>query len=80
MTPPHHSTASPHGQTLVFGHRPQLLPGATLSLPDESIAFTERGQHRDRQMFESAFPVGPFFAQYRLASSAERRAACINDC
>jgi hypothetical protein len=39
------------------------LPGAPLSVPDESIAFTERGQHSDRQSFESALPVGPFLAQ-----------------
>jgi hypothetical protein len=51
---------------LLVGHRPQRLPGAPLSVPDESIAFTERGQHRDRQTFEPVFPVGPFFAQSRL--------------
>jgi hypothetical protein len=41
------------------------LPSPPLSVPDESIAFTERGQHRDRQTFEPAFPVGPFLAQDR---------------
>jgi len=56
----------PQRQTLMVGHRPQSLPGAPLSAPDESITFTKRGQHGDRQPFESAFPVGPFFAQYRL--------------
>jgi hypothetical protein len=30
------------------------------------VAFTNRGKHGDRQSFESAFPVGTFFAQYRL--------------
>jgi len=39
----------PQRQTLLVGHRPQGLPGAPLSVPDESIAFTERGQHGDRQ-------------------------------
>jgi hypothetical protein len=33
---------------------------------DQSIALTKRGQHRDRQSFEPAFPASPFFAQYRL--------------
>ena len=56
----------PQRQTLILGHRPQRLPSAPLSVPDQSIAFTERGQHRDRQSFEPAFPVGSFFAQYRL--------------
>ena len=37
-----------------------------LSVPDESIAVTKRGQRGDRQSFEPAFPVGPFFPQYRL--------------
>lgn len=35
-------------QSLLLGHRPQRLPSALLSVPDESIALTERGQHRDR--------------------------------
>ena len=39
----------PHRQTLVVSHRPQRLPGPPLSIPDQSIAFTECGQHRDRQ-------------------------------
>jgi hypothetical protein len=30
-------------QTLVVSHCPQRLPCALLSVPDESIAFTERG-------------------------------------
>ncbi|MGH3101211.1 MAG: hypothetical protein ACRDPU_09480 [Thermoleophilia bacterium] len=42
------------------------MPSALLSVPDESIPFTKGGQHRDRQSFEPAFPVGTFFAQYRL--------------
>jgi hypothetical protein len=42
------------------------LPSAPLSVPDESIAFTQRGQQLDRQRLEPAFPVGPFFAQGRL--------------
>jgi hypothetical protein len=49
----------PYRQTLVVGHRPQRLPSALLSVADESIAFTKRGQHHDRQSFEPAFPVGP---------------------
>jgi hypothetical protein len=56
----------PYRQTLIVGHRPQCLPSAPLRVPDESIAFGKRGQHRDSQSFEPAFPVGPFFAQYRL--------------
>jgi hypothetical protein len=63
---PHQSGASHTDKPLVVGHRPQRLPSALLSVADESIAFTKRGQHRDRQSFEPAFPVGPFFAQYRL--------------
>jgi len=31
------------------------------------MAFTKRGQHRDRQTFEPAFPIGAFFMQYRLS-------------
>jgi hypothetical protein len=50
---------------LLVGHRPQRLPSAPLSVPDESIAFPERDQHLDRQSFEPAFPIGPFFAQHR---------------
>jgi hypothetical protein len=42
------------------------LPGAPLSVPNKSIAFSKRGQHRDRQSFEPAFLIGPFSAQYRL--------------
>jgi hypothetical protein len=34
--------------------------------PGQSIAFTKCRQHFDCQSFESAFQVGPFFAQYRL--------------
>jgi hypothetical protein len=41
-------------QTFLLGHRPQRLPSAPLSVPDESIAFTKRGQHGDRQTLESA--------------------------
>jgi uncharacterized protein (DUF2141 family) len=44
----------------------QGLPIAPLGLPEESIAFSKHGQHRDRQSFEPAFPVGAFFVQYRL--------------
>ena len=55
-----------HRQTLIVSHRPQRLPSPPLSIPDQSIAFTECGQHRDRQSFEPTFPVGPFFTQYRL--------------
>ncbi len=56
----------PHRQTLIVSHRPQSVPSPPLSIPDQSIAFSKRGQHRDRQSFEPAFPVGPFFTQYRL--------------
>jgi hypothetical protein len=43
------------------------LPSAPLSVPHESITFTKRGQHLDRQSFKPAFPIGTFFMQYRLA-------------
>jgi len=68
----HHEAAAapvdrfPQRQTLLVGHRPQRLPSAPLSVPDQSIAFTERGQHCDRESFEPAFSVGSFFAQDRL--------------
>jgi hypothetical protein len=62
-----------------IGHRPQRLPSAQLSVPHESIAFSKRGQHRDRQSFEPAFPVGPFLRSTAWASNAERRAACLTD-
>jgi len=39
----------PHRQTLIVSHRPQSLSSPSLSISDQSIAFTECGQHRDRQ-------------------------------
>jgi len=42
------------------------LRSAPLSVPNQSIAFTQRRQHHHRQSFEPAFPIGPFFTQYRL--------------
>jgi hypothetical protein len=42
------------------------LPAAPPSVADQSIPFTKRGQHSERQSFERAFPVGRFFAQYRV--------------
>jgi hypothetical protein len=66
----HHSTASrserPSSSVIVRSACPERLPGAPLSVPDQSIAFTKCRQHFDRQGFESAFPVGPFFAEYRV--------------
>ena len=56
----------PHRQTLVVSHRPQRLPSPPLSVPNESIAFTERGQYRYGESFEPSFPVGPFFTPRRL--------------
>jgi hypothetical protein len=53
----------PQRQALVVSHRPQRLPSAPLSVPNQSITFTKRGQHRDRESFEPAFPVGTFFPQ-----------------
>jgi hypothetical protein len=41
------------------------LPGAPLSVPNQSIAFAKSGQYRDRQTLKPAFPVGTFFAQDR---------------
>jgi len=51
-----------HRQALVVGHRSQRVSGAPLSVLDRTVAFTERGQHGDRQPLQSAFPVGPFLA------------------
>jgi hypothetical protein len=38
----------PQRQAPVVGHCPQGLPSALFSVPDESIAFSKRGQHVDR--------------------------------
>jgi hypothetical protein len=35
-------------KALVVGHCPQNLPSARLCVSDKRIAFTERGQRRDR--------------------------------
>jgi hypothetical protein len=43
----------------------QRLPGAPFCVADCSVAFTECGQHGDRQTLESVFAVGPLSAQYR---------------
>jgi hypothetical protein len=59
----HQSTASRSDQRSVIFRSACPAP---LSVPDQSIAFTKRGQHDAPQAFQSAFPVGPFFAQYRL--------------
>jgi hypothetical protein len=40
----------------------QRLPGAPIRAADRGVAFTECGQHGDRQPLEAAFPVGPLFA------------------
>jgi hypothetical protein len=65
MPLPHQSTASrfesPFSSVIA-----RIACPARRSASDESIAFTKRGQHRDRQTFEPVFPVGPFFAQSRL--------------
>jgi hypothetical protein len=64
---PHQSTGSrsdkPSSSVIVR----RACPGAPLSVQDESMAFTEHGQHSDRQTLKPAFPVGPFFAQDRWA-------------
>jgi hypothetical protein len=59
-------------QALVLGHHLQRLPGAPFCVADRCVAFTECGQHGDRQTLEPALPVGPLFAQYRLG--IQRRA------
>jgi hypothetical protein len=46
-------------QILSLGHRPQGLTSAPLSVADDSIAFTERGQYTDCQSFEPALPSRP---------------------
>ena len=66
-------------KTLLLGHRAQRLPSAPLSVPDQSIAFTKRGQHRDRQTFEPASRSARSLRRTAWASNAERRAACL-DC
>ena len=38
-----------------------------------------RGQHVDREALVSAFPVGAFFAQYRLGIRVDRSAAYLTD-
>jgi hypothetical protein len=53
-------------QTLVDRQPPQRFSGAQLRVLDRPVAFTERGQHLNRQTLEPTFPVGPLFAQYRL--------------
>jgi hypothetical protein len=63
---PHHSTACCSDQALLCSHCLERIPGAPLRAADRSVAFTEHGQHGDRQSFEPAFPVGPFSAQYRV--------------
>jgi hypothetical protein len=45
----------------------QLTFAQLVSVLDRSVAFTDCGQHGDRQTFEPAFPVYPFFAQHRLS-------------
>jgi hypothetical protein len=68
---PHSDTAAapgdrfPQRQALVLSHCSQGLPSAPFSVPHLGIPFPKRGQYRDRQRFKPAFPVGPFFAQYR---------------
>jgi hypothetical protein len=66
-------TPLPHQLTASRADKPSFsvivrsaCPAPQLSIPDQSIAFTECGQQRDRQSFEPPFPVGPFFTQYRL--------------
>jgi hypothetical protein len=56
----------PHRQTLIVSHSPQSLPSPPLSGPDQSIALTKRGQHRNSQSCEPAFPLRPFLTQNRL--------------
>jgi hypothetical protein len=51
-----------HNQLKRRQHHSQRLPSAPLSVSDCSVAVTQRGQHGDRQTFESAFPVDTFSA------------------
>jgi hypothetical protein len=53
-------------QTLVDGHRQQRAASALLRVPDGPIAFAECSQHVNHPRLQPAFPVGAFFAQYRL--------------
>jgi hypothetical protein len=63
---PHHSTASrtdiPSPSVIVRS----ASPSAPFRVTDRPVTFTERGQRLDRQAFEPAFPIGPFFTQDRL--------------
>jgi hypothetical protein len=54
----------PDRQTLIVSHRPQRLPSAPLSVPDQSIALRSA-----RSLCNTAW-----------ASNVERRAACLTDC
>jgi hypothetical protein len=61
---------------LLDGHRLQRLPGAAFSVADRGVAFTECGQHLDRQTVETAILVGPPLRSTAWAPSADRRATC----
>jgi hypothetical protein len=68
-------------KALVVGHRPQSLPSAPLRVPDESIAFAERGQHRDGHRPSSRRSRSArSLRRTARASNAERCAACLTDC
>jgi hypothetical protein len=53
-------------QSFIVGHCTQRFSRPSLRIAYRGVAFTERGQHLNRQLLKSAFPVGAFFAQYRL--------------
>jgi hypothetical protein len=67
-------------QTLLVGNRPQRLPSAPLCVADASIAFTEPGQHRDRQSFDPGFPVRPVLCAVPPGHLTLSPDACLTDC
>ena len=71
------ATRLPHQSTTSRSDKPSsssvIVRGAKLAQraaqrPGREHRVQQRGQHRDRQSFQPAFPVGPFFAQCRLRS------------
>jgi hypothetical protein len=56
------------------------LPGTPFRVADRPVAFTERGQHIDRQTLEPSSRSARSLRSTAWASNAERRAACLTDC
>jgi len=69
---PHRSTASRTDMPSLSIITSSASP-APLSVTNGSVAFTERGQHGDRQALNPTVSVGAFFAPYGLVSRRPRR-------